>query len=66
MYVDSDEPITEEIPRLLDVCEDTDYLKTNEYALAKVREEDVLENRIGTRPPIYMLKSSEEIQNLTK
>ena len=41
MYADST-PITEETPRLLDVCKDADYLKTDEYALAKAREENIL------------------------
>ncbi len=42
VYAQSDEPITEETPRLLDVCKDEEYLKTNEYALAKAREENLL------------------------
>lgn len=42
VYADSKEPITEKSPRLLDVCKDTDYLKTDEYALAKARSENVL------------------------
>lgn len=36
------ERITEKSPRLLDVSKDERYLKTDEYALAKAREEDVL------------------------
>lgn len=42
VYAQSDLPITEEAPRLLDVCGDEEYLSTNEYALAKAREEDLL------------------------
>ena len=42
VYADSSEPITENSPRLLDVCNDADYLKTDEYALAKARSENVL------------------------
>lgn len=42
VYAQSDEPITEDTPRLLDVSTDQDYLSTNEYALAKAREEDML------------------------
>lgn len=34
--------ITEESPRLLDVCKDEEYLATDEYALAKARQEDLL------------------------
>lgn len=34
--------ITEEHPRILDVCDDQDYLKTDEYALTKARQEDIL------------------------
>lgn len=43
VYADSlDRLITEESGRLLDVTTDMGYLQTNEYALAKAREEDVL------------------------
>jgi len=35
-------PLTERSPRLLDVCHDTAYLSTDEYALRKAREEDLL------------------------
>lgn len=37
-------PITEKTPRLLDVSEDKEYLKTEDYSLYKAREEDILEN----------------------
>ncbi len=42
VYADSLEPLTEESPRLLDVSADKDYLKTNEYALVKARQENIL------------------------
>ncbi|MDY4840208.1 MAG: NAD(P)H-binding protein [Lachnospiraceae bacterium] len=43
VYADaSDTLITEESPRLLDITQDVVYLKTNEYALAKAREENIL------------------------
>ena len=42
VYSQSEAKITEDTPRLLDVSTDTEYLKTNEYALAKAREEDIL------------------------
>lgn len=41
VYADS-KIINEESPRLLDVTSDITYLKSNEYALLKAREEDVL------------------------
>ena len=44
VYSQSELPITENTPRLLDVCKDEEYLKTNEYALAKAREENLLLN----------------------
>ena len=34
--------ITERSPRLLDACGDAEYLATDEYALAKARQEDLL------------------------
>ena len=42
VYAQTEEKITEETPRLLDVSDDKEYLRTNEYALAKAREEDIL------------------------
>lgn len=44
VYDNSDTPITEDSPRLLDVFKDAGYLATDEYALAKARSEDVLFN----------------------
>ncbi len=44
VYAQSDIPITEDTPRLLDVSEDAEYLKTGEYALAKAREENFLKD----------------------
>ena len=41
-FAESNEPITEVSPRLVDVCSDLKYLKTDEYALAKGREENIL------------------------
>ena len=35
-------PLVESSPRLLDVCDDVEYLKTDEYALSKARQEDIL------------------------
>lgn len=35
-------PLTERSPRLLDACEDAAYLATDEYALAKARQENLL------------------------
>lgn len=42
VYAASDTPLTETSPRLLDACKDTVYLQTDEYALAKAREENLL------------------------
>lgn len=42
VYADSKTPITEDSPRLLDVTTDSEYLKTDDYALAKARQEDLL------------------------
>lgn len=50
VYAESDSPITENSARLLDVCSDEEYLKTDEYALAKARQENLLlhqKTRIG-------------------
>ena len=42
VYAESKTPITEDTPRLLDVCEDKEFLATEEYALAKAREENLI------------------------
>lgn len=42
VYADSKVPITESSPRLLDVSDDKEYLMTDEYALHKAREENIL------------------------
>lgn len=42
VYADSEKPITEDSPRLLDVSLDKDFLATDEYALAKARQENIL------------------------
>ena len=44
VYADSEQSITENSPRLLDASEDNDYLATDEYALTKARQEDILKN----------------------
>lgn len=43
VYAQSD-IIKENSPRLLDVVNDSEYLKTDEYALCKARQEDILKN----------------------
>lgn len=42
VYADTHHPITEDCPRLLDICTDKEYLETDEYALAKARQENIL------------------------
>ena len=43
VYADyPNEKIREDFPRILDVCQDEEYLKTDEYALAKARQENCL------------------------
>lgn len=42
VYADTQPCIHEESPRLLDVTTDEDYLKTDEYALTKARQENIL------------------------
>lgn len=44
VYAESNIPTTENSKRLIDVCEDEEYLKTDEYALAKARQENILFN----------------------
>jgi len=42
VYANSEGPITETSDRLLDVSKDEEYLATDEYALTKARQEDIL------------------------
>jgi nucleoside-diphosphate-sugar epimerase len=42
VFANSSSPITENSDRLLDVCQDRQFLDTDEYALAKARQEDNL------------------------
>lgn len=42
VYAQSEEPLKETSSRLLDTCTDQDYLQTDEYALSKARQENVL------------------------
>ena len=44
VYSDALEYITEKTPRLLDVSNDFEFLATDEYALSKARQEDILKN----------------------
>lgn len=41
-YADSEKPINESSARLIDVCDDIEYLSTDEYGLSKGKEENVL------------------------
>lgn len=42
VYAPNDGLITEDSPRILDICKDQDYLATDEYALTKARLENIL------------------------
>lgn len=42
VYSNTDTPITENTPRLLDISKDDRFLKTDEYSLVKARQEDIL------------------------
>ncbi|QKJ50678.1 NAD(P)H-binding protein [Providencia rettgeri] len=44
VYANSKLPIKENSPRLLDIVDDQDYLNTDEYALTKARQENLLFN----------------------
>ena len=42
VYANSNNLLNEDSPRLLDVCDDQEYLATDEYALSKARQENML------------------------
>lgn len=65
VYADSEHPIRETSPRLLDAGTDAQYLRTDEYALAKARQENILreshaKNWTIIRP--YITYSNERLQ----
>ena len=65
VYTNSDQPITEKSPRLLETSEDKDFLATNRYALRKARQEDLItqsgfSNYTIIRP--YITYSNERLQ----
>ena len=65
VYADCKEPITEDSPRLLDATTDKEYLKTDEYALTKARQENMLLESGKTNWTIirpYITYSSQRLQ----
>lgn len=65
VYANSEQPLTEESPRLLEMSEDKDFLATNRYALRKARQEDLITksgygNYTIIRP--YITYSNERLQ----
>ena len=65
VYADSDTPITEDSPRLLDATTDKEYLQTDEYALTKARQENLLRESGKTNWTIirpYITYSNQRLQ----
>ncbi len=65
VYADSETPITEDSPRLLDATTDSEYLKTDEYALTKARQENMLRRSGKTNWTIirpYITYSDQRLQ----
>lgn len=65
VYADSKTPITEASLRLLDVTTDKEYLQTDEYALAKARQENLLRKSSKTNWTIirpYITYSNQRLQ----
>ncbi|TGN40690.1 NAD-dependent epimerase/dehydratase family protein [Marinobacter confluentis] len=65
VYADSAEPIQEDSPRLLDSSNDSEFLVTDEYSLAKARQENMLrqsgrDNWTIVRP--YITYSEQRLQ----
>lgn len=71
VYDNSDKTITEKTPRLLDMSADNDFLSTDEYSLAKAKQENLLFGSDKTNWTIvrpYITYSEERLQlgNLEK
>ena len=65
VYADSKMLLTEDSPRLLDVTTDSEYLETDEYALTKARQEDLLRGSGKTNWTIirpYITYSNQRLQ----
>ena len=65
VYADSKAPITEDSPRLLDITTYSEYLKTDEYALTKARQENLLRESGKTNWTIirpYITYSNQRLQ----
>lgn len=65
VYADASTPITESSPRLLDTVTDAEYLGTDEYALTKARQENVLfasENKNWTIIRPYITYAENRLQ----
>ena len=65
VYADSKTPITEDSPRLLNVTTNDEYLKTDEYALTKARQENLLRESGKTNWTIirpYITYSNQRLQ----
>ena len=65
VYAESETPITEDSPRLLDATTDSEYLRTDEYALAKARQENLLRGSGKTNWTIirpYITYSNQRLQ----
>ncbi len=65
VYADSETPINEDSPRLLDATTDSEYLKTDEYALTKARQENMLRRSGKTNWTIirpYITYSDQRLQ----
>lgn len=65
VYAQSEEPLRENSDRLYDVCKDSEYLATDEYALTKAKQENILmksgqKNWTIIRP--YITYSNERMQ----
>ena len=64
-YADTNEIITENSPQLLDTCEDEEFLTSDNYALAKARQERFLRNSGRTNWTIvrpYLTYSEQRLQ----
>ncbi|SES96468.1 Nucleoside-diphosphate-sugar epimerase [Enterococcus malodoratus] len=69
VFAESESPITESSPKLIDCINDTEYLETDEYALAKIRQERILQesnynNWTIIRPSITYSKNRLQLATL--
>lgn len=71
VYANSENKITEDYPRILDTCGDNEFLSTDEYCLAKAKQENILresnlKNWLIIRPYVTYAENTFQLSPIRK